>query len=75
MEGKERDKRLTKEVLKLAANAESVEALTAALAEAKVEATPEEIKSLYAAVHKELNDDDLSKVTGGLGNYWDTGCW
>ena len=61
-----KDKRLTKEVLKMAASAESAEALAAALAEAKVEATPEEVKTLYDSVRKELSEDDLQKVAGGV---------
>ena len=61
-----KDERLTKEVLKMAAEAKSAEALEASLAEAKVEATPEEIRTLYDNVHKELSEDELGKVTGGF---------
>ena len=57
--------RLTKEILKMAAEADSVEALSSALAKAKAEATPEEIKALFDYVHKELSDESLSKITGG----------
>ena len=60
-----KDKRLTKEVLKMAAEAESVEALSADLTKAGVEATPEEIQTLFDSVHKELSDDMLSKISGG----------
>ena len=60
-----KDKRLTKEVLKMAAEADSVEALSADLAKAGVEATPEEIKTLFDSVRKELSDDMLTKITGG----------